>query len=97
MFVFGGRLDSDLQNRMKTYLEVEEGGPGTAADQDEKRSGNPVLVRRVCAGSALGRAGGPNQVDHRTFVHCHHQCTKERRDRPDDLRDPTRLLDFNSL
>ena len=53
---------------MKTYLEVEEGGPGTTADQDEKRAGDPMLVGRVGASSAMGRAGGPNQVERRAFV-----------------------------
>lgn len=51
-----------------TYLEVEEGGPGTTADQDEKRAGDPMLVGRVGAGSAMGRAGRPNQVERRAFV-----------------------------
>jgi len=82
---------------METYLDYEEGGPGTTADQDEKRAGDPMLVGRLGAGSAWGRVGGPNQVERRSFVQCHHQCSEERHDRPDDLRNPTRLLDFESL
>lgn len=82
---------------VKTYLEVEEGGPGTTADQDEKRAGDPMLVGRVGAGSALGCAGGVNQVERRALVQYHQQCTEECHDRPDDLCNPTRLLDFDSL